>query len=96
MQIIPDKGRGPSHSVALCYDANQGEDALKANIILQAEGMEIVLTLEQNAPSADLTPEFNGESNTRKGWMELPETLEDDGLNFFWHNMTVTGYQGRN
>ena len=28
--------------------------------------------------------------------MELPETLEDDGLNFFWHNMNITGYSGRN
>ena len=96
VQIIPDKGRGPSHSVALCYDANKGDAARKANVILQAEGLEFVLTLEQNAPSADATPEFNGEPNTRKGWMELPETRDDDGLNFFWHTMNITGYTGRN
>ena len=96
VQIIPEKGRGSSHSIALCYDANKEESSRKANIVLQAEGKEIVLTLVQNPASHDETPEFNGEPNTRKGWMELPETLEDDGLNFFWHNMTITGYTGRN
>ena len=96
VQITPDKGRGSSHSIALCYDANNEETARNAKIVLQAEGKEIVLTLHQNAPSHDDVPEFNGESNTHKGWMELPETLEDDGLNFFWHNMSITGYSGRN
>ena len=96
VQIIPDKGRGSSHSIALCYDANKEDTGRKANIVLQAEGKEIVLTLHQNPPSHDDVPEFNGESNTHKGWMELPETLEDDGLNFFWHTMSISGYSGRN
>lgn len=96
VQIIPDKGRGSSHSIALCYDANKEESGRKANIVLQAEGKEIVLNLTQGAFSSDETPEFNGEPSTRKGWMELPETLEDDGLNFFWHTMNISGYTGRN
>lgn len=96
VQIIPDKGRGSSHSIALCYDANKEESGRKATIVLQAEGKEIVLTLTQSAFTPDETPEFNGEPNTRKGWMELPETLEDDGLNFFWHTMNISGYTGRN
>ena len=96
VQIIPDKGRGSSHSIALCYDANKEESGRKANIVLQAEGKEIVLTLTQSAFTPDETPEFNGEPRTRKGWMELPETLEDDGLNFFWHTMNISGYSGRN
>lgn len=96
VQIIPDKGRGSSHSIALCYDANKEESGRKADIVLQAEGKEIVLTLTQSAFTPDETPEFNGEPNTRKGWMELPETLEDDGLNFFWHTMNISGYSGRN
>ena len=96
VQIIPDKGRGSSHSIALSYDANKEETGRKANIVLQAEGKEIVVTLKQDGYSPNDTPEFNGEPSTRKGWMELPETLEDDGLNFFWHNMNITGYSGRN
>ncbi|MBR3387692.1 MAG: DNA/RNA non-specific endonuclease [Bacteroidales bacterium] len=96
VQITPDKGRGSSHSIALCYDANKEESSRKANIVLQAEGKEIVLTLLQNPASTDDIPEFNGEPSTRKGWMELPETLEDDGLNFFWHTMNISGYSGRN
>ena len=44
VQIIPDKGRGSSHSIALCYDANKEESGRKADIVLQAEGKEIVLT----------------------------------------------------
>ena len=44
----------------------------------------------------DPEPEINGGSYTRKGWMELPETRPDDGLNIFWHNMTVGSYTGRN
>ena len=96
VQIIPDKGRGSSHSIALCYDANKEESGRRANIVLQAEGKEIVLALTQSAFTPDETPEFNGEPNTRKGWMELPETLEDDGLNFFWHTMNISGYTGRN
>ena len=96
VQVIPDKGRGSSHSVALCYDANKGDKARKAKIVFQAEGKEKVLSLLQNPPSDDDVPEYNGESATRKGWMELPETREDDGLNFFWHTMSILGYQGRN
>lgn len=96
VQIIPDKGRGSSHSIALCYDANKEGSGRKATIVLQAEGKEIVLTLTQSAFTPDETPEFNGEPSTRKGWMELPETLEDDGLNFFWHTMNISGYTGRN
>lgn len=96
VQVIPDKGRGDSHSIALCYDANKEDDARKATIVLLAEGIEKVLTLQQNAPSEDAEPEYNGSPATRKGWMELPETREDDGRNFFWHDMSISGYKGRN
>ena len=84
IQIIPDRGRGDSKAVAMCYDANTGE------------GKTLVVTLHQNAPSDDPEPEINGGSSTRKGWMELPETREDDALNIFWHTMTVGSYSGRN
>ena len=87
IQITPDKGRGNSHSISLSYDANTGDDARQADIVLLAEGKSIVVTLFQNAPSDEPEPEINGGSSTRKGWMELPETRDDDGLNFFWHTM---------
>ena len=96
IQITPDKGRGTSRSVALCYDANTGENRRQADIRLETEGKTLVVTLHQNAPSDDPEPEINGGSSTKKKWMELPETRDDDGLNFFWHNMTVGNYSGRN
>ena len=96
IQITPDKGRGNSHSISLSYDTNTGDDARQADIVLLAEGKSIVVTLFQNAPSDEPEPEINGGSSTRKGWMELPETRDDDGLNFFWHTMSQTGYSGRN
>ena len=96
IQVIPDHGRGDSRAIALCYDANTGEGPRQADIRLVAEGKTYVVTLHQNAPSDDPEPEINGGSATRKGWMELPETRYDDGLNIFWHNMTVGSYSGRN
>ena len=89
IQITPDKGRGNSRAVALLYDANTGEGARQADIRLQAQEKTLTVTLHQGAPSDDPEPEINGGSSTRKGWMELPETRPDDGLNIFWHNMTV-------
>ena len=96
IQIIPDHGRGDSRAIALCYDANTGEGPRQADIQLLAEGKTFVVTLHQNAPSDDPEPEINGGSATRRGWMELPETRIDDGMNVFWHNMTVGNYTGRN
>ena len=96
IQIIPDHGRGDSRAIALCYDANTGEGPRQADIQLLAEGKTFVVTLHQNAPSDDPEPEINGGSATRKGWMELPETRVDDGMNVFWHNMTVGNFTGRN
>ena len=96
IQITPDTGRGDSKAVALCYDANTGENPREADIRLLAEGKTLTVTLHQNAPSDDPEPEINGGSFTTKGWMELPATRTDDGLNFFWHNMTVGNYTGRN
>ena len=96
IRITPDKGRGDSKAVALCYDANTGEGPRQADISLLAEGKTVTVTLHQNDPSDDPEPEINGGSSTRKGWMELPETRNDDALNFFWHDMTVGNYSGRN
>ena len=96
IQVIPDHGRGNSRAIALCYDANTEEGPRQADIKLVAEGETLVVTLHQNAPSDDPEPEINGGSSTRKGWLELPETRVDDGLNVFWHNMTVGNYTGRN
>ena len=96
IQITPNKGRGDSRAIALSYDANKEENPRQADIILLAAERTFVVTLHQNAPSADPEPEVNGGSSTRKGWMELPETRADDGMNVFWHNMTVGSYTGRN
>jgi len=96
IQIIPEKGKGDCRSIALCYDANKEKGARKADILMVSEGKTLKVTLRQNAPSDDPEPDINGGSSTRKGWMELPETREDDGLNFFWHTMTVGPYTGRN
>ena len=96
VQVIPDKGRGNNKAIALCYDANTGEAPRKASLKFEADGKTLAVTLLQNAPSDDPEPEINGGSSSRKGWMELPETRDDDALNIFWHNMTVGTYSGRN
>ena len=96
IQVTPNQGQGNCKAVALLYDANTGEGARQADIRLQAQEKTLTVTLHQRAPSEDPEPEINGGSSTRKGWMELPETRPDDGLNFFWHNMTVGNYSGRN
>ena len=96
IQITPAKGRGDDFAVALMYAANEEEGPRQADIVLTAQEQTVVVTLRQNAPSDDPEPEINGGSSTRKGWMELPATRNDDGLNVFWHNMTVGGYVGRN
>lgn len=96
VQIIPAKGKGLNKAIALCYDANKEEGARQVVITLTAEGKTVSVTLNQNAPSDDPEPEINGGSATKRGWMELPQTREDDGMNFFWHDMVVGSYTGRN
>ena len=72
IQVTPDKGRGTSRAVALCYDANTGDGPRQADIRLETEGKTLVVTLHQNAPSDDPEPDINGGSSTRKGISTLP------------------------
>jgi len=96
IQISPEKGKGSSHAIALMYEANKEDGPRQADIVLTTEGKTRRVTLRQNAPSDDPDPEINGGSATKRGWMELPQTRDDDGLNFFWHDMNVGSYSGRN
>ena len=96
VKFTPAAGMGDNDAVALSYEANPDEKARVADIRLSCGGKSTVVTLRQNAKQDDPQPEETGGSSTKRRWMELPETKDGDGLNFYTHDMTLQGRKVRN
>ncbi|MBQ9192197.1 MAG: DNA/RNA non-specific endonuclease [Bacteroidales bacterium] len=96
VKFTPAAGTGNNDAVALSYEANPDEKARVADIRLSCGGKSTVVTLRQNAKQDDPQPEETGGSSTKRRWMELPETKDGDGLNFYTHDMTLQGRKVRN
>lgn len=96
VRFTPASGSGDNAAVSLTYEANPDDKARSASITLSCGDRKAVATLRQNAPSEDPQPEVDGGSSTKRRWMELPETRDDDGLYFYTHDMTVGSKTLRN
>lgn len=96
VRFTPSSGTGNSSDIILQYDANAGTAARTADITLSCGGKTTVASLRQNAPSEDPQPETDSGTSTKRRWMELPETKDNDGLYFYTHDMTVGSKNIRN
>ena len=96
VKFTPSSGSGDNAAVSLNYEANPDDKARTASITLSCSDKKSVVTLRQNAPSEDPQPEVDGGSSTKRRWMELPETKDNDGLFFYTHDMTVASKTVRN
>ncbi len=96
VRFTPASGSDDNAAVSLSYEANPDDKARSASITLSCGDRKAVATLRQNAPSEDPQPEVDGGSSTKRRWMELPETRDDDGLYFYTHDMTVGSKTLRN
>ena len=96
LTFTPDQGVGDHASVILSYGKNEGASARTASITLSCGGKTSVVTLRQNAASEDPQPETESGTSTKRRWMELPETKDNDGLYFYTHDMTVGSKTIRN
>ena len=96
VRFTPASGTGDLPDVIMQYDAHGGDAARTADITLSCGGKTTVVTLRQNAPSEDPQPESNAGTSTKRRWMELPETKDNDGLYFYSHDMTDASKTVRN
>ena len=96
VRFTPASGTGNSLDIILQYEANAGTTARTAEITLSCGGKMTIVSLRQNAPSEDPQPESHAGPSTRRRWMELPETKDNDGLYFYTHDMTVASRTIRN
>lgn len=97
IQFTPSSGRAGDYSdIVLSYSANTGTEARSADLVLSCGEMKTIVSFSQNAPSQDEKPENPGISSTKRRWMELPETMDGDGLYFYTHDMTLSGRKMRN
>ena len=96
VRFTPSSGSGDNAAVSLNYEANPDDKARSASITLTCGDRKSVVTLRQNAPSEDPQPETDSGSSTKRRWMELPETKDNDGLFFYTHDMTVASKTVRN
>ena len=96
VRFTPASGTGNSSDVILQYEANSGTTARMAEITLSCGGKTTIVSLRQNAPSEDPQPESHAGTSTKRRWMELPETKDNDGLYFYTHDMTVASKTIRN
>ncbi len=96
VRFTPASGSGDNAAVSLTYEANPDDKARSASITLSCGDRKSVATLRQNAPSEDPQPEVDGGSSTKRRWLELPETRDNDGLYFYTHDMAVGAKTIRN
>ena len=96
VRFTPASGTGNSSDIILQYEANSGAIARTAEITLSCGGKTTIVSLRQNAPSEDPQPESHAGTSTKRRWMELPETKDNDGLYFYTHDMTVASKTIRN
>ena len=83
------EGEGSKLNIILSYKANDADTS---------RTLQLVLTTSRDEYRASFTQygRVNAVPSTTKAWMELPETKDDDGLYFAYHNMTYSGKIMRN
>lgn len=86
------EGEGSKSNIILSYEANDADPARILSLVLKNTWGSARAQLTQTGR----VPIGNVSSSTTRAWMELPETKDDDGLYFAFHEMSVSGENMRN
>lgn len=89
-------GKGYKSNVLLNYDANETDESRTVRIILKSSLGEDMVAFTQAKKGSTGIQEGYGADKTSCCWLELPETNEDDGMEWFCHFFTYNGTQKRN
>lgn len=92
LSVSDTSGSGSKSSVILKWSANTGEESRDATLTLSASGKFYDLKLTQKGAGSVSVISFEPKS----GWMELPEVIDDDNHDFFYHTMTIGDVETRN
>lgn len=94
-ELSRTSGTGYRSNVLLRYERNNTAESRSLYVVLTSEsGAVAECRFTQGADDAGAS---GGTANsTDCGWLELPETREDDGLVWGWHGMTISGKPVRN
>ncbi len=93
-------GSGDNSSVVLSYDANTSTAARTLTIILASNGNETSCTFTQAGATATTGGDGDEDDEEEKEfvaptWLELP-ALDNDDLDFYTHDMTISSTATRN
>lgn len=88
------EGEGSKLNIILSYKANDADTSRTLSLILRTSGEVLRAQLLQKGRES--VTSGNASAYTTKAWMELPETKDDDGLYFAYHNMTYSNKTMRN
>lgn len=86
------EGEGSKSNIILSYEANDADPARILSLVLKNTWGSARAQLTQTGKE----PIGKVSSSTTRAWMELPETKDDDGLYFAFHEMSVSGKVMRN
>ena len=90
--VKPTKGSGSKGNVLLSWDAWDGDEARGALITVTGKGGYSDMYITQKGKKVA----HSGAPSTTLGWLELPATDPEDGLDFFTHDMTYNKKTVRN
>ena len=98
LTVSPSSGTGSNSMVVISYPENT--DAVRnATVTISGVGGSASATLTQNklvVPTTDDDERGYGSNTATVKWLEIPETFEQDGLEFFTHGMTIGSTNTRN
>ena len=87
-------GQGYKSNILLSYDANTTGESRSLSIILTSGNKKSETVFTQNSTQQE--KHDYGADVTDCGWLELPETKADDGLEWFCHHFNYNGVTKRN
>lgn len=97
LTVSPSSGSGNNNMVVLSYTENT--DAVRnATVTVSGMGGTASASLTQNklvVPAPENERGY-GSNTANVTWLEIPETFEKDGLEFFTHSMTIGSTKTRN
>ncbi len=105
--LDPDSGSGNSSKVLFTYEANETYSSRSLRIILSNGKQDASCEVTQSGLTAQDQDNSGGgdggsdddgdrEDATACGWLELPATVEGDGLSFYYHTADFSGTTFRN
>lgn len=95
LTVSPTSGKDESY-VNLEWTANAGEESREVTLTLAASGKSYDLTLTQKGARSGSGSSTTDSFVPKSGWMELPEVIDDDDHDFFYHTMTIGSVETRN